>query len=71
MKLLERRIAELEGLARPGLWHMSDDELRARIVVALGAVEDEGVVLPADWREAGDFTAILANAVVQVKAMFA
>ena len=71
MKLLERRIAELEGLGNSSLWNLSDDELRVRIVGTLGTLEGEGVALPADWRDAGDFTAILASAVDQVKAMVA
>ena len=71
MKGLERRIADLEGVPNPDLWHLSDDELGARIVVALGAVEGEGAVLPVDWRETDNFTAILASAVDQVKAMVA
>lgn len=71
MKALERRIADLEGLGTSGLWHITDDELRARIVSNLGTLEGEGVALPMGWREADDFTAILANAIDQAKAMVA
>lgn len=69
MKPLERRLTLLEEQGGTGLDHLSEDELRARIVVALEALAVEGVELPDGWRETGDLSAIVASAREQVEAI--
>ena len=52
MKGLAKRLDQLEaGKGDLSLAHLTDDELRDRIVEIYGALAGHGLVLPGDWQE--------------------
>lgn len=69
MKTLERRLFALERSGSPGLWYLSDEEVRGRLVSVLGTLEAGGVVLADGWRGMDDLSPVVKIAREQVEAM--